>query len=174
MGIRMAQPWQNPATGIYYFRQRVPQDVAHFAKGRKAGVMLAGERHEVTLGEALKFSLGTREPKEAKARYPEAAAQAQRIWDSLRAGMAGEPSVSAQQRAALAGEYYRDLCQEHEANPGNAEDWYRARDAMNGLAETPQGLERMHGDNLNNLLAKYGLSIWQAQEPDPSGCRRRG
>jgi len=164
MGIRMAQPWQNPTTGIYYFRQRVPQDVAHFAKGRRVAVMLTGERHEVTLGEALKFSLGTREPKEAKARYPEAAAQAQRIWDSLRAGMAGEPSISSRERDAFAGMYYRDLCEQQGDNPGRAEGWYDALGAMKDLGETPQGLETMHGASLDNLLAQQGLSIWRPEE----------
>ena len=49
MALSMSRPWRHPDSGFYWFRKRVPDDLRN----------LLGKREE-------KFSLGTRDPIEAK------------------------------------------------------------------------------------------------------------
>jgi hypothetical protein len=49
MALSMSRPWKHPDSGFYWFRRRVPDDLRN----------LLGKREE-------KFSLGTRDPIEAK------------------------------------------------------------------------------------------------------------
>ena len=55
----MPQPWKHPKTGVYYFRKGVP------------------ERLRALVGRwEIKISLDTKSLREAKLRYPDAAARA--------------------------------------------------------------------------------------------------
>ena len=58
--MRMPKPWKHPKTGVYYFRQAVP------------------EKLRDVLGWEIKFSLETKEPAEAKRRWPDALQEAKR------------------------------------------------------------------------------------------------
>lgn len=53
----MSTPWKRSSTGTYYFRKAVPQ------------------RHRAALGWEIKISLKTKDPEEAKQRYPGAASE---------------------------------------------------------------------------------------------------
>jgi integrase len=55
--MRMSSPWKHPSTGTYYYRRAVPQ------------------QHRAALGWEVKISLKTKDPEEAKRRYPGAASE---------------------------------------------------------------------------------------------------
>jgi site-specific recombinase XerD len=101
MGHLMPQPLKHPKTGVYWFRKTVP------------------ERLRSTVGKReIKFSLGTKDPREAKLRYPEAAARADLI---LQQATEGKARLTHQQVLALAADWYRRELEERSADPGDAE-----------------------------------------------------
>jgi hypothetical protein len=69
MILMTANPWKHPDSGFYWFRRRVPDELR----------MLVGKREE-------RFSLGTREPAEAKRRHALKAAEVEKRWANLRLG----------------------------------------------------------------------------------------
>jgi len=69
MILMTANPWKHPASGLYWFRRRVPEELR----------VLVGKREE-------RFSLGTREPAEAKRRHALKAAEVEQRWANLRLG----------------------------------------------------------------------------------------
>jgi hypothetical protein len=101
MGQLMPQPFKHPKTGVYWYRKTVP------------------ERLRSTVGKReIKFSLGTKDPREAKLRYPEAAARADQI---LQQATQGKVRLTHQQVLALAAEWYRRELEAKGADPGDAE-----------------------------------------------------
>jgi hypothetical protein len=63
--LAMTRPWKHPDSGLYWFRRRVPDDL------RQA----LGRREE-------RFSLGTREPGEAKRLHALKFAEVEERWSS--------------------------------------------------------------------------------------------
>ena len=99
MGTVMPKPFKIGDT--YYLRRHVPRDVAQAAKGRRVSLVVGGQASLVTIGSALKVSLRTKDPKEAKARQTLVLADAERLWEGLRGGPS---TLNHQQSLALAGE----------------------------------------------------------------------
>jgi hypothetical protein len=97
MVLRMATPWQHPESGIFYFRQRVPKSVQH----------VVGRSIE-------KISLRTRDHNEAKIAFARVSLQMQERWRQL---AVGPITLSEKQAAAIAGEIYRAMVEDHEDNP---------------------------------------------------------
>ncbi len=65
----MPSPWKHPKTGGYYVRVRVPAEMVE------------------AVGQAwVKRSLRTKDPAEAKLRFPGALQEVQRHWEVLRNG----------------------------------------------------------------------------------------
>jgi integrase len=102
MALRMLHLWKHPQSGIFYFRQAVPEE-------RRPAV---GKRE-------IKFSLHTTDPKEAKLRYPDALARANEI---LQRAVGGQRHLSHREVLALAGEWYRRELMRREDEPGRPED----------------------------------------------------
>ena len=65
----MTRPWKHPDSGYYWFWKRVPDDLRN----------LIGKREE-------RFSLGTRDPAEAKRLHAIKLAEVEERWSNLRAG----------------------------------------------------------------------------------------
>lgn len=97
MVLRMNHPWQHPDSGIYWYRKRVPERL-------KPSVGKMEER----------ISLRTRDPEEAKIEFARVSLEVQERWRQL---AAGPRSLSEKQAAAIAGEIYRSMVEEHEENP---------------------------------------------------------
>lgn len=76
---------RNPKTGMFYFRKRVPEPL------------------RPALGWELKRSLGTKDHREAKRRYPEAASWAERLLANAEAPL----MLTQRDIDGLAGEWYR-------------------------------------------------------------------
>jgi integrase len=98
----MPQPWKHPKTGVYYFRKVVPERLRG-AVGRRE----------------IKLSLRTKVLREAKLRYPEAAARADQV---LQRASGEEVRLTHKQILALAGEWYRRELAAREEEPGHPDD----------------------------------------------------
>ena len=99
MGLRMPTPYRHRDSGIFWVRLRVPGDIAK----------LGGKKEE-------KFSLGTRDPDEAKSAFLREMTRLETRWRSIRAGTV---SISHKEATAIAGEFYRDLVAANEDDPGD-------------------------------------------------------
>ena len=80
MVLSMPSPFKHPATGVYWYRQRVPARFASSVKGKMVTVTVDGHPSSPTLGADIKVSLRTKSPAEAKRLALEAHAEFDRIW----------------------------------------------------------------------------------------------
>ncbi|OJU84749.1 MAG: hypothetical protein BGO06_09125 [Shinella sp. 65-6] len=94
----MTRPTKHPKTGIYQFRQRVPQHL----------IPLVGMPY-------VKKSLGTRDPQEAVIAHAQILVEVESRWRQLSAGVI---SLSQKQAVAMSGQIYRSMVEENEDNPG--------------------------------------------------------
>jgi integrase len=170
MVLFMPRPYKHPATGVYWFRQRVPARVSATAKGRVASVTVNGAVVRRTVGDTLTVSLATKDPAEAKVRA--AAVQAQ--FDDLWASFANPPQVlTLREIVALAGEAFRAF-QSMEDNPGTPERWRNVLEvnkaALDGgfplvaFIGTPEerflfGLQQRFGVFVDGILQVHHLRV---------------
>jgi integrase len=115
MAWRMLHLWKHPQSGTFYFRRAVPEE-------QRPAV---GKRE-------IKFTLGTKDLKEARLRYPDAAARANEI---LQRAAGGQRHLSHREVLALAGEWYRRELMRREDEPGRAEDLEAGAWALEDLFE---------------------------------------
>jgi hypothetical protein len=100
----MTRPWKHPDSGFYWFRKRVPDDL------REA----VGKREE-------RFSLGTRDPTEAKRLHVLKLAEVEERWSNLRNGNRPlSPDDIARETAAIGDQLRRQL----EADPYQPFRWH--------------------------------------------------
>jgi integrase len=93
MALLMSRPQKHPDSGFYWFRKRVPEDL------RK----LLGKNEE-------RFSLGTRDPIEAKRLHALKLAEIEERWSNLRIGQrALSPDDIAQEATAIGDQVRRQL-----------------------------------------------------------------
>ena len=139
----MARPTKHRRTGVYQFRQRVPEDV------RK----LVG-RDEVTK------SLGTKNLAEAKVLHARVVEEFALQWANLRLGQQNATHKSIQ---ALAGEFYREYVEAHDENPGEHKELHaqltRDRNAIASVRSRPGVLFAQFMDDANAFLEKRGLVL---------------
>lgn len=86
MSLAMSRPWKHPVSGFYYYRRRVPDDL------RK----LVGRSEE-------KFSLQTKDPREAKQRHAQRHAEVTTRWENLRRGKKTFSERQAHELASVLG-----------------------------------------------------------------------
>ena len=103
MALSMARPWKHPASGFFWFRKRVPDDL-------KA---IVGKREE-------RFSLGTREPQEAKRLHAIKLAEIEERWANLRRG---KRALASEEIAHQAREIGSDIRRHLSANPHQTLLW---------------------------------------------------
>jgi integrase len=99
----MTRPWKHPDSGYYWFRKRVPEDIRN----------LIGKREE-------RFSLGTRDPTEAKRLHALKLAEVEERWSNLRSGQRPLSSADIAQHAAAIGEH---LWRQVQADPYMQLQW---------------------------------------------------
>lgn len=90
MPLAMSRPWPHPDTGIFWFRKRVPDDLRNL-------VQKSEER----------FSLRTRDPREAKRLHALKLAEVEERWANLRAGERPSSQDDVTRHAATIGDYLR-------------------------------------------------------------------
>jgi len=115
----MPDPFIPKHSTVYWYRQRVPKDVAALAKGRSVSVTVDNLVRPLTIGGELKVSLGTKDPSVAKVRARDVQSQFDLIWASFRTS---EVTLTHKQAVALAGEVYRAFML-MEDNPGTPALW---------------------------------------------------
>lgn len=111
----MPQPFKHPKTGGYYYRRVVPKHL-----------------REALRQTEFRISLGTKDLREAKRRYPEKAAEV----DAKFARAAGDHDpvhLTHKQIVALTGSWYRRMLEEYDDEPGDPAGWeewtHQLRDA---------------------------------------------
>ena len=90
MTLSMTRPWKHPNSGLYWFRKRVPDDIRN----------LIGKRE-------VRFSLGTRDPVEAKRLHAIKLAEVEERWSNLRAGQRALSPEDIEREAAVIGDHVR-------------------------------------------------------------------
>ncbi|WP_247389256.1 MULTISPECIES: tyrosine-type recombinase/integrase [unclassified Bradyrhizobium] len=108
MLFRVVRPMSRDGSRFPSFVQRIPADVRAKVAGIELAIPLGGGFVFVRPSEsaqAIRFSLRTAEPSEAKARHGVAAAHLEGVWQALRND--APVHLSHRQTTALAGELYR-------------------------------------------------------------------
>lgn len=105
MGMRMIGLWKHPKSEKLWLRRRVPKDVVAF------------------MGRAeIKLSLRTTDRKLAEVRLLEENAKLERLWHEHLNGLT-YTVLTHRQISALAGEFYREMVEAHQDNPGKPHEW---------------------------------------------------
>lgn len=109
MLYRLVRSVKRPDSSHLQFEQRIPADVRTRAAGLKLSFPLGGgEFQHITISptaKAVRFSLRTRDPSEAKSRQAHVLAYLEEVWRALRATK--PVSLTNMQAHAVAGELYR-------------------------------------------------------------------
>jgi hypothetical protein len=137
----MPQPFKHPKSSVYYYRKVIPTAL------RQA----LGNKHE------FRVSLGTKDLREAKRKYPEAASKV----DAILTQAAGGPvRLTHQQIVALAGIWYRRELEARQAEPEDPEDYGLQLGAMQD-ADDEGTASAAVADDVDALLVSEGLLIDQ-------------
>ncbi len=156
----------------YYLRVGVPRDIAKAAKGRKLSLPIGDTFCSVTVGDAVKASLRTKDVAEAKERHTKALAVVHEFWQAVRSG---PKPLTHKQILGLAGELYHAFVTAFDEDPGHPYNWasqlvgYKKAEKgvlspFSALRITPpteedilHDLEKIMGPLTDYLLTKYGL-----------------
>lgn len=125
MVLSMPSPSKHPKTGVYWCRQRVPASVSSVAKGKIVSVTIAGKTHLLKLGNDIKVSLRTKDPREAKERAKEATSEFDLVWGSLSTVAV---RLTQKQCVALSADIYRFFKSVFEDDPEAGVEWSRQRE----------------------------------------------
>lgn len=115
MVLAMSRPWQDPKSGIWFLRKRVPKDLR---------VLVGRDVH--------KTSLGTKGAAEAKRRFPDVLAKLEARWANLRKG---SHALSDHEIHDLAGVVYDAWLAQYRDDP-STRTWWRT-DTYNQLWQAP-------------------------------------
>ena len=174
MSLRMPSPMKRPQSSMFLFRRRIPSDVLSKARGRTIRIPVGDRVIEKRVGAKaaeVGFSLGTRDPAEAKAREAAALAHLDKAWDALRNG---PKRLTKREAVALSGEIYRDWIESAGDDPGSPELWQQINevneDALAGdggmafamigeKARRREALNSRFGSFADVLLQRHGLEV---------------
>ncbi|KFL28052.1 hypothetical protein JP74_04435 [Devosia sp. 17-2-E-8] len=153
---------------MYWYRQRVPKDIAARAKGERVAVFVGGTVRHITTGDALKVSLGTKDTSEAKTRAKDVQGQFDLIWSSFRDA---EAVLTLKQAVGLAGEVYQDFAA-LEDDPSSPKIWAHVRSVNADVATArpvphpltisnavADPLEERFGGFVDSVLARHHLRV---------------
>lgn len=177
MLFRLVRPVRRSDTRNPQFVLRLPTDLKLRLAGMSVEVPLGDEFVSIKItdkSQAIRFSLRTADPAEAKRRQAVAVAHLEGLFSSLRSD--ARTRLTHKQTLALAGEAYRMLVEKHEDDPGPVQLWDLALH-MNAraLAATPVGswplrietreerrlraLEQRFGIVTDRVLTRHGLFV---------------
>jgi integrase len=109
MLFRMVRPMKREGSRNQYYVRRIPADVRSKTVGLRLTIPLCDdETRSITItpqAQAVKFSLGTHDPVEVKARNAAANAHLEKVWRALRED--NPVKLTNEQATALAGRLYR-------------------------------------------------------------------
>ena len=152
MSLRMAAPTKHPKTGTYRVRVAIP---AHL---RETTGRLYGRRAE------LIESLGTKDPRQARALAPSASARLRAQLEAAERDLEGKPAdLTEHDVQALAGLFYRREVAEWGDDPARGGDWSIALDILETQcdpdqdSDSPVTLTAHDTDPARSLLAERGM-----------------
>lgn len=146
MVVKMPAPMKHPRTGVYWFRKVIPPHLRP----------VMGRRE-------IQRTLGTKDLREAKRRWPAVAEQVEREI-ALAERQALPTRLTLQQIVALSGEWYRAALAKQEADPATVEEYDLLIDQAAEAHERGRIREYVK-PTLDPLLAETGLV------PDATSCR---
>ena len=135
----MPQPFKHTKTNVFYYRKVIPQPLRAKLGGRTE----------------FRISLGTKDLREAKRRYPGTAAEVEAILAQARGGPV---TLTHRQIIALAGRWYTQKLDEYDANPGDPLGWEVWADGLRDAYHE----DRVAGavkTEVDKLLAAEGLAL---------------
>ena len=145
MVLSMSRPWKHPKSGNYYYRKAIPADIRPFYPAGKGGKQPWEEKR----------SLGTSDPREAKLRHAQVAAEVEAKWASLRSGVA---VLTQKQIVALAGEAYSELVTRFQNEPHEASLWETLL-RTKATHRAKGNLGNWVGPSVDELLLAKGLRV---------------
>ena len=107
MLFRLVRPVKRTDSSQVQFTQRIPGDVRHLAVGRTLAIPQGSETVRITITRsmaAIRFSLRTRDPSEAKGRQAQACTYLETTWAALRIDR--PVTLSHRQAVALSKDLY--------------------------------------------------------------------
>jgi len=138
MALPMSRPTRSKS-GVYYLQKRVPSDL----------VQKVGRR-------AIKRSLRTKDPLEAKARHAQALQELELEWAVLRSDVL---TLSHRQVVALS----RQRCEEYRANfgdnPPSVVSTENEMEMRKGVGDAPERLEIWYGRTADSILKTNGIKV---------------
>ena len=186
MLFRLVRPMRRAGSSISQFNGRIPKDVRERARGRKLDIPLGAATVHLTISpqaDAVRFSLQTRDPAEAKRRNALAAVYLETVWHALRETK--PVALTHRHAVALAGELYRAWAEGEQRGESTIailhtpNGWVRdivtpAEDAAlfkaaNGLLEgiasdnSPGRVEQTLGPLVDRLLLAKGIARVDAE-----------
>lgn len=120
MVLSMPSPYKHRESNVYWCRQRVPAPLAELARGKVVSVTISGKTHSLKLGDEIKVSLGTRDPREAKERAKEATAEFDLVWGSF---SSAPVRLTQKQCVALSRDIYDFFVVTFEEDPQAGVEW---------------------------------------------------
>lgn len=112
MALKMPGPIEL-GNGVFHLNIRVPKDLVTIARGAKIALPVGDRSLTVTIGDKVIVSLRTKDRALARERFRQAEAAVRDHWKRLRSA---PQTLSHRQIVALAGEAYRDVLQQAEAD----------------------------------------------------------
>lgn len=181
MLFRLVRPVNRTGSSNQQFVQRIPRDVRSRVVGMTLRIPLGSGTLEKTISakaQDVRFSLGTANPTDVKARNAIAQAYLESVWESVRNARDNGPiRLRQDQIAALSGELYATFMRAFEAEPGSPERWKRVvaevdeavryrvplEDGVSqseiAYPERAAAMERAFGRGADELLAAKALII---------------
>jgi integrase len=104
----------------FYLKIRVPAELKNLAKNRIISLPIGDTVRPVKIGDFVKVSLDTRDPREAKQRFAPAYVAVQAFWSALKEG---PKPLSQKQSLAIAGEIRAAFVAAFDDDPGMPETW---------------------------------------------------
>ena len=135
----MPQPFKHPKSNVFYYRKVIPHPLRAAFGGRTE----------------FRVSLGTKDLREAKRRYPEKAAEVEAI---LAQACGGPVTLMHKQIIALAGRWYSQKLDEYDANPGDPLGWEVWADELRDAYHEDRVAHAVKSA-VDKLLAAEGLII---------------
>lgn len=172
---------KRPGSENLQFAQRIPADIRPRAIGQTLAIPCGPKTVKIAINpktESIRFSLGTRDPAEAKIRQALAIAYLGTVWKALREA-AAPVDLTNKQATALAGELYRAWADGEGRERTVAAEWDGERmvpasvtpaeealffgaaaASLDRLAATekPEDLERPLGEIIDRLLLAKGIA----------------
>jgi integrase len=153
MILRMPNPSRHPKTGIWHLRQRPPSSLAAQMKGQVVSLPIGDRFVSVKIGAAVKVSLGTRDPSEAKALHAKAEAALHAHYDAIRKGPV---PLTQREIMAIAGDAYREWAESMSDNPGLPSTWVNVQDIIMSSRDDPAFFEQWFGSTADDHISRRG------------------